>query len=59
MNEKLVVDLEANGFQADVTKLWCISMFNIETKEKETFTDCNDINKNDNVIAIIFFIIFP
>ena len=42
MNEKLVVDLEANGFQADVTKLWCISMFNIETKEKETFTDCND-----------------
>jgi DNA polymerase-1 len=41
MNEKLVVDLEANGFQNDVTKLWCISMFNIETKEKETFTDHN------------------
>ena len=41
MNEKLVVDLEANGFQEDVTKLWCISMFNIETKEKETFTDYN------------------
>ena len=42
MNEKLVVDLEANGFQNDVTKLWCISMFNIETKEKETFTDHNN-----------------
>ena len=41
MNEKLVVDIEANGFQNDVTKLWCISVFNIETKEKETFTDYN------------------
>ena len=41
MNEKLVVDVEANGFQNDVTKLWCISVFNIETKEKETFTDYN------------------
>ena len=41
MNEKLVVDIEADGFQNDVTKLWCISVFNIETKEKETFTDYN------------------
>lgn len=42
MNEKLVVDIEANGFQNDATTIWCISVFNIETKEKETFTDHND-----------------
>ena len=39
MNEKLVCDIEANGFQNAVTKVWCISIFNIQTKEKETFTD--------------------
>ncbi len=42
MNEKLVVDIEANGFQNDATTVWCISVFNIETKEKETFTNHND-----------------
>ncbi len=37
--ERLVVDIEANGFQNDVTTVWCISVFNIKTKEAETFTD--------------------
>ena len=32
-----MVHIEANGFQNDVTKLWCISVFNIETKEKLCF----------------------
>lgn len=38
-NGKYVTDIEANGFQNTVTKVWCISIFNIETKETETFTD--------------------
>jgi len=38
-NGKYVCDIEANGFQNDVTTVWCISVFNIETKEIETFTD--------------------
>jgi len=39
VDEKLVVDIEANGFQNTVTEVWCISVFNIKTKEKETFTN--------------------
>ena len=38
-NGKYVTDIEADGFQNDCTTVWCISVFNIETKEKETFTD--------------------
>lgn len=38
-NGKYVTDIEANGFQNDVTTVWCISVYNIETKETETFTD--------------------
>ena len=36
---KLVFDLEANGFVNEATQLWCISTFNIETRETKTYSD--------------------
>lgn len=38
-NQRVVCDIECNGFQNDVTTVWCISIHDIQTGKKETFTD--------------------
>ena len=41
MNEKgkYITDIEADGFINTVTTVWCVSIYNTETRETETFTD--------------------
>ena len=40
--KKLVFDVESNGFVNDATTVWCISTYDIITKETITFSDNSD-----------------
>jgi DNA polymerase I len=40
--KKLVFDVESNGFVNDATTVWCISTYDIVTKETITFSDNSD-----------------
>ena len=40
--KKLVFDVESNGFVNDATTVWCISTYDIITKETITFSDKSD-----------------